>query len=105
VTAGTSLSLALASPALAAARDDGEQPGKPISTGTVLLLFVGAPLGLFLVITLLVVAPSLARGPRYRPGVGWWAAPVWFGGPGGDAQAAVESTERTRNGGGTSARW
>lgn len=46
---------------------------------TTLLVFVGIPLLAFVVITLLVMAPSLARGPRYRPGMDWDAEPEWFG--------------------------
>lgn len=46
-----------------------------------LLLFVGVPAGLFVLIALLVMAPSVAKGPRYRPGLSWWATPEWFNGP------------------------
>lgn len=102
-----------ASPAYAAAtvlarRDDGDQPGPGLDVVQTLLLFVGAPVGLFVVIALLVAAPSMARGPRYRPGLGWWAAPVWFNGP-EDAERAVREAagaEVSRSpGGGASARW
>lgn len=51
----------------------------PMSTMDVLLVFVGIPAGLFALIALLVVAPSLARGPRYRPGVTWLAQSEQFG--------------------------
>ncbi len=104
VTAGTALSVVLASPAFGATPDDGAHPGSGMSAGATLLMFVGIPVALFLIIALLVSAPSLARGPRYRPGLGWWAAPVWFGGPDGDAQAAAQAAEPTQ-GGGTGARW
>jgi len=66
--------------------------------------FVLIPLGLFLLIALLVYAPSMTRGSRYRPGLTWWAEPVWFGGP-ADAEAALAVADPTREGGGTSARW
>jgi hypothetical protein len=46
-----------------------------------LLVFVGIPLLVVSVVTLLVYAPSIAKGPRYRPGLSWWAPPVWIGGP------------------------
>jgi hypothetical protein len=105
VTVGTALSLALASPAFALARDDGDDPGPGLSAGMVLLVFIGVPVGLFLLIALLVSVPSMVRGPRYRPGLGWWAEPVWFGGPRGDATEHVASAEPVRAGGGTSARW
>jgi hypothetical protein len=84
--------------------DDGEVPAEGISNVAALLIYVGAPALLFLVIALLVMAPSVARGPRYRPGLGWWAAPVWFNGP-DDADAAVRRATPTTDGGGTSARW
>lgn len=51
----------------------------PMSTLHGLLFFGGIPLLVFVTISLLVMAPSLARGPRYRPGQGWDAAPVQFG--------------------------
>lgn len=54
-----------------------------------LLLFVGVPAGLFVLIALLVMAPSVAKGPRYRPGLSWWAIPEWFNGP-----PALDSEER-----------
>ncbi len=44
-----------------------------------LLLFVGIPLLAVVVISLLVMAPSLAKGPRYRPGRQWDARPEQFG--------------------------
>jgi hypothetical protein len=44
-----------------------------------LLLFVGIPLLAIAVISLLVLAPSLAKGPRYRPGQDWDAQPEQFG--------------------------
>ncbi len=84
--------------------DDGEVPAEGIGNVAALLIYVGAPALLFLVIALLAMAPSMARGPRYRPGLGWWAAPVWFNGP-EDADAAVRRATPTTDGGGTSARW
>lgn len=71
-----------------------------------LLVFVVAPAALFVIIALLVLAPSMTRGPRYRPGLGWWAAPVWFNGPShDDIDAAVRAAIPTTDGGGASARW
>lgn len=85
-----------------------------------LLLFVGVPAGLFVLIALLVMAPSVAKGPRYRPGLSWWATPEWFGGPaldgeerpaiergtgGSTAVSQVELSDATLDEGGASARW
>jgi len=101
-------SLAAGTPAyaatLAANTDDGQDPGGGLSVLQTLLIFVGIPAALFVAIVLLVSAPSMARGPRYRPGLGWWAAPVWFNGP-DDADSAVRSATATTGGGGASARW
>jgi hypothetical protein len=38
-------------------------------------------------IALLVSLPSLAHGPRYRPGLGWEGTPEWYGGPEGQENA------------------
>jgi hypothetical protein len=105
VLAATALVLVSAGPA-AALRDDGEQSGSGLSVAQTLLIFVGIPLAVIVVVWILVSAPAKARGPRYRPGLGWWAAPVWFNGP-ANADAAVRSAVPTpiKEGGGASARW
>ncbi len=51
-----------------------------------LLIFAGIPALVIVVVSLLVFAPSIAKGPRYRPGLSWWAPPVWIGGPAGQPQ-------------------
>jgi hypothetical protein len=51
----------------------------PMSTLHALLLFGGLPLALSALIALLVLAPSLARGPRYRPAERWDADAEIFG--------------------------
>lgn len=90
--------------ALAVNRDDGDQPGPGMPYGEAFLVYVGIPVALFLVIALLVYAPSMGRGPRYRPGLSWWAAPVWFNGP-DNPEDAVSSVRTVEAGGGASARW
>jgi hypothetical protein len=110
-TATTALLVLSATPAgaavtvLANAHDDGEDPGPGLSVIQTLGIFVGIPVLLFLVIAVLVSAPSAARGPRYRPGLGWWAAPVWFNGPDDAERAVRESAGSSNEGGGASARW
>jgi hypothetical protein len=120
-----------AAPALAALhRDDGDDPGKQISILKAILVFGVIPLGATAVIALLVMLPSLAKGPRYRPGLDWQATPEWYGAPGteseveagdeGHASAVTAAVERealsgtvlpsdaeaeTGDGGGSSARW
>jgi hypothetical protein len=105
VAAVTALLLLPAWPALAASHpDDGSEPGSGLSVLQTLLIFVGIPAAIFALVVVLVSAPSAVRGPRYRPGLGWWAAPVWFNGP-EDADLAVRSATATTGGGGASARW
>jgi hypothetical protein len=53
----------------------------PLLSGHTLLVFVGIPVLVVAVVALLVFASSIASGPRYRPGLSWWAPPVWIGGP------------------------
>ncbi len=92
--------------------DDGQQPGPGLSLLQTLLIYVGIPALVFAVIWVLVAASSSSRGPRYRPGVGWWSAPVWFNGPaepdavvGALGRPAPDSSGNTVRGGGASARW
>jgi hypothetical protein len=104
-TAATVLVLLSGTPASASGRlEDGEVSTKGLTVLQTLLIYAGIPAALFLVITLLVLAPGMARGPRYRPGLGWWAAPVWFNGP-ADADSAVHGAVPTIEAGGSSARW
>lgn len=73
-----------------------------MSTVEILGWFVLLPLTVYAVITLLVFTPSWARGPKYRPGLSWWAQPIWIGG--GDVDS-VANAAPTAEGGGCSARW
>jgi hypothetical protein len=50
-------------------------------SGHSLLVFIGIPVLVIAVVALLVFASSIADGPRYRPGLSWWAPPVWINGP------------------------
>jgi hypothetical protein len=59
-----------------------------------LLIFVGIPLLITAVIVLLVMVPSLAKGPRYSPGQRWDAEPTWFGAPEPGAALAPGPDER-----------
>lgn len=73
-----------------------------MSTLEALLWYVALPLLVVAVITVAVYAPSWVRGPRYRPGLSWWAEPVWLGGA---DLASVGQAEPVTEGGGCSARW
>ena len=64
--------------------------------------FVLLPLAVLAVLTLLVMTPSWVKGPKYRPGLSWWAEPIWLGGPGLEA---ARDAAPAAEGGGCSARW
>ena len=105
---GVPLLVALAGPASAVYRDDGDDPGQGLSYFSSLLIFGVLPLAMFAIIALLVMLPSLAKGPRYRPGLSWWASPVWFGGPADPDAVSAERLAQirpTEGAGGTRARW
>jgi hypothetical protein len=44
----------------------------------IVLIYVLPGVGLYALITLLVVGPRLARRPRYRPGQPWSYPPMWW---------------------------
>jgi len=88
-------------------------------SGHTLLVFVGIPALVIAVVALLVFASSIADGPRYRPGLSWWAPPVWINGPettkpdpanlpelpAGPTATATAGTGVARTTGGASASW
>jgi hypothetical protein len=118
-----------AAPAFALHRDDGDDPGPQISKLKALLVYGVTPISIMITIALLVMLPSLARGPRYRLGEEWRANPEWFGAPGAEVEAggyghghatveakaeppeltgtivATGSDEASAEDGGSSARW
>lgn len=94
-----------AAPAVADTPSTWEDP-EPMSTLTALLIFVGGPLALAAVITLLTLGPSLVRGDRNRRGVASWTEPAWFGSEvdrSEQSRGELESSETHT--GGASARW
>jgi len=88
-------------------------------SGHTVLVFAGIPALVVAVVALLVFAPSIAKGPRYRPGLSWWAPPVWINGPtatkpdpahlpelpGAPGTTARAGTGVARSTGGASASW
>ncbi|MFB6674001.1 hypothetical protein ACFVDQ_14930 [Streptomyces sp. NPDC057684] len=65
LAAGTTLMMLLmSSPALALARDDGDDPGKGLTVIETLGLYVVAPIVLFLVIAGLVIVGDKSRKPQ-----------------------------------------
>ncbi|MDT0202758.1 hypothetical protein [Nocardioides sp. AE5] len=92
----------LAAPASANVPEDWSNPD-PVDTAHALIVYVGAPLGLILLITLLVMAPSLARGDRGNDKGG--ADSEWFGGPRkSNDELAAPDTEASQAGG-ASGKW
>ena len=101
------LLLASGGPALASAPGQwGPEPAVPPLDA--LLVYLLIPVGLFVLITLLVYIPSMARGAKHQPGHAWRNEPEWFGGPRAGVEAADEnqpSAEQAEERGGASARW
>lgn len=52
-----------------------------VSVFHAVMIFFLIPLGLALVITVLVMVPSLVKGDSYEPGQAWRSEGEWFGGP------------------------
>jgi hypothetical protein len=76
----------------------------PVDPVDAFLLLVCVPLALFLIITALVLLPSLIRGERFTVG-GQATADQWFGGPSkGTAELPAPDDEDSKAGG-ASARW
>lgn len=98
------LVLATTVPASAAPPVSWPESTDPMSTLEQLLLLVGAPLALLVVITLLVMAPSVAKGSNYRSHVPWYAEAMQFGTLPGNQPLAGGSSEST-TGGGAGVRW
>ncbi|MCW2670266.1 MAG: hypothetical protein JWO27_2163 [Frankiales bacterium] len=71
---------------------EGDEPGKGLSPGATILLFVVLPVLTALVVGLAVWLPAALRTNRYRPAKGWTAPPVWFAGP-PEPVAAVQTAE------------
>lgn len=76
----------------------------PVDPVEAVLVFVGIPLLLFAVITVLVLLPGLIKGERFTPG-GHATEDQWFGGPSkGTAALPAPDTEESKAGG-ASGRW
>jgi hypothetical protein len=107
--------LMTAVPAAALTRDDGDDPGQQLSTLQTLGLLIGIPALVIITIWLLWALPSWVRRNKYRPGVGWFNEPTWFGRPeveeGASDRAALPAAPTSTDvapslaGGGAHARW
>ncbi|GAB2881890.1 hypothetical protein [Nocardioides pacificus] len=97
VTAATTGLLLTATPALADVPVGWSEPDE-VNTLDALVVIVGAPLLLALLITFLVLLPSLARGNKSAPGS--QGRDEWFGGPRkGTAELATPDDAESQAGG------
>lgn len=70
---------AAATPALATVNNfPDDPPGEAMTAVQALALFLGIPLALAAVVSLLVMAPSWTRAGRVGPGGAWFAEPTWL---------------------------
>ncbi len=105
--------IGLSAPALADSGDDGEVLAPTLPLAAAVLIYLGLPLLIVGTIWVLASLPTTISSPRYRPGLSWWAAPVWFNGPDSQtaispsqtAQAIVGTVEGGSDLGGAHARW
>ncbi len=100
---------ALLAPA-SAAEPEAWKAAPEVSTLSFLLVLVILPLGAAAVISLLAFLPSLTSDSGYEPGQSWRGEAQWFGGPTKGVKSADQVTPeqieaRSKDTGGTSARW
>ena len=107
--ASMSLVLLTAGPALADRNPlgprEGADPGSGLSAAATIALYLLVPLAIMAGIASLVLLPGLVRGARYRPAMGWDAAPVWFAGPLDPVTAVAEAQPGDVVRGGASGSW
>jgi len=95
----------LAAPAHATGTPEGWSDPEPVSTFEVLVLLFAGPFMLFVLISLAVYLPAMARGEKVTPGE---PESEWFGGPRQGVEAADRVDPRALEGkgtGGASGRW
>jgi hypothetical protein len=81
---------------------EGWSDPQPVDKLQALLVLGGIPLALFVVITLLVMAPSLAKGELTARASG---DSEWFGGPGKGTDELTAASSEPSETGGASGRW
>ena len=104
------LSMLVTSPAFALVRDDGDDPGPPMSKMEGLMVFVGIPLGSLFLIWIVCSAMKTRTPP---PGHTVQGPPIWYMPPdehghvahGIHQNPALSSGGDAHGGGGTSARY
>jgi hypothetical protein len=84
----------------------GEDAGPRLSVLATIGIFVGIPVGLFLLITFLVMLPSLVKGDSNRAEIGWDAkTAAKTGSPAEDAAEAEAKAAASSGTGGASGNW
>ena len=98
-------------PAFAVFRDDGDEPGNPISGFSSILIFVGVPLLIVSFVSLAILAPQWTRKAKLESGFVSHNEKWWLNGPGDEAHDLdfVDIDENlgklTPKVGGVSAKW
>ncbi|MEY3388081.1 MAG: hypothetical protein RI944_854 [Actinomycetota bacterium] len=98
-------------PAFAVFRDDGDEPGNPLSGFSSILIFIGVPLLVVAIISLAILAPQWTRKAKLESGFVSHNEKWWLNGPGNEAHDLdfVEIDEKlgklTPKVGGVSAKW
>ena len=84
---------------------NGASPDSPeLTLFKALAMYVIVPAVIFGGVALLVWLPGMIRG-SYRPGRGWSAPPLWFGGPDNPTKAVESAEPKGMQRGGASGSW
>ena len=111
VVTGATLGAVLVTASAASASngfEESSRPGPGLSVVETLLLYVAAPAALFGLIALIVVGPSLGKGPRHRTGAALETGPVWIDAGGVQrtpASTVTPDATSATDQGGASAHW
>ena len=98
-------------PVFAVIRDDGDEPGVAISGAATVALFIGFPLLIIGLISLVILAPQWSRKARRESGFVSHTETWWLNGPGDEAKhLELEASDEdlgalTLKAGGVSAKW
>ena len=103
--------LIISQPAFAVIRDDGDDPGVAISGAATVALFIGFPLLIIGLISLVILAPQWSRKARRESGFVSHTETWWLNGPGDEAKhVELEASDEELGAlilkaGGVSAKW
>ena len=108
VSVGAAAGVVLLAASAASASSQLDDQGEGLTVVQTFVLYVAAPLVIFGLIALIVVGPSLGKGPRHRTGASLETGPVWIDPAGARRTSAGSVTPDLRGPteqGGTSAHW